>query len=142
MKQPDPPCALTAFMSPRYLRAGYPARRILLIADTSFSFLVSDELILGLAVRYVKVYHGTRTQERGNEMGTEVETEVAPKLTPRQAAIISAYTGMLCGQFSTMHAYVEEVMGRPVWTHEMADSETVAQIKAAAKADFLALCGR
>ena len=62
------------------------------------------------------------------------------RLTPEQAAVIGAFTGYLAGPFSDMHAYIERIMGRPVWTHEMADNEVMAEIREAAKADFLAIC--
>ena len=39
-------------------------------------------------------------------------------MTKREAAIISAYTGYLIGEFSDLHAYTEEVMGQPIFTHE------------------------
>lgn len=65
-----------------------------------------------------------------------------PKLTREQAAIISAFTGkMCCKNFSDFHDYVEKIMGRPVWTYEMGNEEIMAQIKEAARADFVALCG-
>ena len=41
-------------------------------------------------------------------------------LTRRQAAILSAYTGILFGPFSDFHAYAEEKLGHQVWTHEFA----------------------
>ena len=61
------------------------------------------------------------------------------KFTREQAAVISAYTGYLAGPFGDMHAYVEKILGRPVWTHEMASKELAAQIREAAKADFVAM---
>ena len=61
-------------------------------------------------------------------------------MTKREGAIIGAYTGILCGDFHTLRGYIKEKMGRPVWTHEMADEATMAKIKDAAQADFLALC--
>ncbi len=65
-----------------------------------------------------------------------------PKLTKEQAAIISAFTGkMCCKDFSDFHEYVEKIMGRPVWTHEMGNQDIAEQIKEAARADCLALCG-
>lgn len=67
-------------------------------------------------------------------------TEPLAKLTRDQAAIVGAYTGVLCGPFSDLHEYIEKVMGRPVLTHEMGDKQTMEQIKEAAKADFLDLC--
>lgn len=41
-------------------------------------------------------------------------------MTRREAAVISAYTGfMITKDFSDVHAYIEEKMGRPVFTHEL-----------------------
>ena len=59
-------------------------------------------------------------------------------MNKREAAIISAYTGILCGEFSDMHEYIEEIMGRPVFTHEMGGAVN-EQIKTKSKADFLAV---
>ncbi len=64
------------------------------------------------------------------------------RLTREQAAIIGAYTGYLAGPFSDMHEYVEKVMGRPIWTHDMANADTMEKIREAAKADFVAICAR
>lgn len=60
-------------------------------------------------------------------------------LTKREAAIVAAFTGKLLGDFSDMHEYVEEIMGRPVWTHEMADKAVWEEISRRAKPDFVAL---
>lgn len=62
-----------------------------------------------------------------------------PKLTREQAAIISAYTGFLAGPFRDMHALAEAKLGRPVWTHEFATKTLNEELRAAVKADFLAL---
>ncbi len=62
-------------------------------------------------------------------------------MTDREKAIVMAHTGicMLTGdKFQIFHKYVEDIMGRPIWTHEMgllADT-----IKEKSKADFIALC--
>lgn len=60
-------------------------------------------------------------------------------MTKREAAIVSAYTRFLLGHFSDMHKYVEEIMGRPVWTHEMGSKDIAAEIRAKSESDFLAL---
>lgn len=39
-------------------------------------------------------------------------------MTKREAAIISAYTGYLIGEFEDFHTYAKEIMGRSVCTHE------------------------
>lgn len=62
------------------------------------------------------------------------------KLTKEQAAIIGAFTGVLCGNFSDMHEYIETIMGRPVFTHELGNDFVVDAIKEKSKADFLAIC--
>ena len=64
-------------------------------------------------------------------------------MTDREKAIVSAYTGiaMLTGEkFSIFHKYVEDILGRSVWTHELADRAVWEEIKEKSKADFLALC--
>ena len=60
-------------------------------------------------------------------------------MTKREAAIVSAYTGFLCGGFGGLHEYVEEIMGRPVWTHEMGNKDFADEIKQKARPDFIAL---
>ena len=62
-------------------------------------------------------------------------------MTDREKAIVMAYTGacMLTGdKFQIFHKYVEEIMGRPIWTHEMA--QLADEIKEKSKADFMSLC--
>ena len=58
-------------------------------------------------------------------------------MNKREAAIVSAYTGILIGEFGEMHKYIEEIMGRPVWTHEM--PYLWDEIKARSKDDFLSI---
>lgn len=60
-------------------------------------------------------------------------------ITKREAAIISAYTGFLLGEFSEVHKYVEEILERPVWTHQFADEGLTALIKEKSKEDFINL---
>jgi hypothetical protein len=61
------------------------------------------------------------------------------RLTSEQAAIIGAFTGFLCGPFDELHAYIERVMERPVWTHEMAAEGWGDVLQEAARADFMSL---
>lgn len=58
-------------------------------------------------------------------------------MTKREGAIISAFTGILIGKFTDLHGYVEEIMGRPVFTHEMGSEEMANQIKSKSKSDFI-----
>lgn len=57
-------------------------------------------------------------------------------MTTREAAIVSAYTGVLIGELSDMQTYVEEIMGRPVWTHEMGTKAVAEAIREKSKDDF------
>lgn len=62
-------------------------------------------------------------------------------MTDKEKAIVMAYTGacMLTGdKFQIFHRYVEEIMGRPIWTHEMA--QLADEIKEKSKDDFMKLC--
>lgn len=64
-------------------------------------------------------------------------------MTDREKAIVMAYTGvcMLAGdKLSIFYKYVKEIMGRPIYTHEMAIKAIDDEIKEKAKADFIALC--
>lgn len=60
-------------------------------------------------------------------------------VTKREAAIVAAYTGVLIGEFGEMHGYIEGVMGRPVWTHELGSKEVMSEIREKSKADFVAI---
>ena len=64
-------------------------------------------------------------------------------MTDREKAIVEAYTGfvMLTGdKIGIFYKYVEEKLGRPIWTHELASEEVQEAIKNAAKGDFIKLC--
>ena len=60
-------------------------------------------------------------------------------MTRREAAIVSAYTGILIGKFQDMHEYVEQIMHRPVFTHEMGNKAIAQEIKEKSKADFISI---
>ena len=64
-------------------------------------------------------------------------------MTDREKAIVMAYTGicMLTGdKFQIFHKYVEDIMGRPIWTHEMVSKSIADEISEKSKDDFIALC--
>ena len=64
-------------------------------------------------------------------------------MTNREKAIVEAYTGfvMLTGdKIGIFYKYVEEKLGRPIMTHELALKEVQEDIKNAAKDDFIELC--
>ena len=64
-------------------------------------------------------------------------------MTKQECAIVMAHTGicMLTGDdFGIYHEYIEKIMGRPVWTHELAIPEVVEEITQKSLNDFLDLC--
>ena len=64
-------------------------------------------------------------------------------MTKQECAIIMAYTGicMLTGEeFNEFHKYIEYIMNRPVWTHELADKKIWEEIKEKSEDDFMNLC--
>lgn len=60
-------------------------------------------------------------------------------MTRQEAAIVSAYTGILIGGFDNMHKYVEEVLKRSVFTHELACKDIVEEVKQASRNDFCSI---
>ena len=61
-------------------------------------------------------------------------------MTHEERVIVSAYTGYLMCDFADMHEYIEDILGRPVWTHELAGKEIWEEIRQAVKPDFMRLC--
>lgn len=64
-------------------------------------------------------------------------------MNSREAAIISAYTGVSFGEnhFSAFRAYVEEKFGHSVFSHEMASQGFWDKLKELSKDDFAELAG-
>lgn len=61
-------------------------------------------------------------------------------MTERECAIVSAYTGFLCGKFEWMHEYVEEELFMcPVFTHQFGDRAFADKVKQMSKPDFIKL---
>lgn len=64
-------------------------------------------------------------------------------MTDREKAVIMAFTGitMLTGdKFDIFHKYVEDLLGRHVWTHELAQKEIWEEIKTKSASDFIRIC--
>ncbi len=61
-------------------------------------------------------------------------------MTNQEKIIVSAYTGTLMCDFSDVHEYIEKKLGRPVFTHEMANSLVLEEIRQKTRSDFLAIC--
>jgi len=58
-------------------------------------------------------------------------------MTKKEAAIVTAYTGIVIGEFSEAHKYMQEKLGRPIFTHELAEKKVVDLIKTLALEDFV-----
>lgn len=58
-------------------------------------------------------------------------------MTKNEAAVISAFTGILIGNFTDLHEYIEKIMGRPVFTHELGSNEVAEKIKELSTPDFM-----
>jgi len=65
-----------------------------------------------------------------------------PKLTRHQAAVIGAYTGVLCGPERDMLHYISQIMGRDIHPIELTVKEIAWQVMQKAKEDFFALAAR
>lgn len=50
-------------------------------------------------------------------------------MTLNEKIIVSAYTGVLMCDFSDVHKYIQEKLGRQVWTHELAYHDVREEIK-------------
>jgi hypothetical protein len=61
-------------------------------------------------------------------------------MTKHEAAVMSAFTGVLCAPFDVFHAYVEKIMERPVYTSELGEPAVADAIKVRARTDFLEIC--
>lgn len=62
-------------------------------------------------------------------------------MTRREKIIISAYTGTnLAGDFAEIQQYIEEKLGRPIMTHELALAKTWDEIRDAVRQDFIEIC--
>lgn len=59
--------------------------------------------------------------------------------TKRKGAIITAYTGVGACPMDIFQDYAENILGRPIMTHEFGDKEVWAELKAASRSDFLDL---
>jgi hypothetical protein len=62
------------------------------------------------------------------------------KLTREQAAIIGLYTGVSVGPFEDIHKLAEDLLGRPVFTHELANDNVWEKLKELIKPQFVDLC--
>lgn len=60
-------------------------------------------------------------------------------LKKRDLAILTAYTGVMFGDFQDFHGYAEEILGHPIFTHQFGDKQMSEKLHELSKEDFLQL---
>ena len=63
-------------------------------------------------------------------------------MTKQEKIIVSTYTGVLMCNFDDVHEYIQKKLGRPVFSHELADKDIQKEIEEKTKEDFLEICSR
>lgn len=61
----------------------------------------------------------------------------------KERVIVEAYTGycMTTGEErEELYKYIENAMGRPIFSHELADEEIISELHDKVKPDFIRLC--
>lgn len=61
------------------------------------------------------------------------------KLSKEQCVVLTGFTGVMHGSFSDFNEDIEKRLGRPVFTHEMTDKETMTKIKEIYRNDFISM---
>ena len=58
----------------------------------------------------------------------------------QEAILVSAFTGfLLTKDFSDVHKFCEDLLGRPIWTHEFANRDVQEEIKEKCRPLILAM---
>jgi len=58
-------------------------------------------------------------------------------INKKEATIITAHTGILIGNFDEAHKYMEKIIKRPLYTHELAFESVIKEIREKSKEDFM-----
>ena len=58
-------------------------------------------------------------------------------MTRHEATIVSAYTGYLIGELDDLYKYLSELIGRPIYTHEI--PAVLDEYKSKIRQDFVKL---
>jgi len=58
-------------------------------------------------------------------------------MTKLEGAILTAYTGIMIGEFGDFHEYAEEIMGCGIFTHQFGSEDFAKLLKEKAKNDFM-----
>lgn len=55
----------------------------------------------------------------------------------REGAVLSAFTGYMLCDFDVFHRYAEEIMERPIWTHEFGQESMANALKEKSTPEFM-----
>lgn len=58
-------------------------------------------------------------------------------MTKREALIVSAYTGYFMCDMSELHKFIEETLGRAIYTHELADDKILDELRDKLRDEFV-----
>ena len=61
-------------------------------------------------------------------------------MTKQEKLIVTAYTGILMVDWDEFHKFAEELLGKPIYTHEFDKEEVTNEIVNAVREDFMRLC--
>ena len=61
-------------------------------------------------------------------------------MTLDEKIVVSAYTGFLMCDLNEVHKYIEKLLDRPVFTHELENALVWKEIREKSKLDFLKIC--
>lgn len=61
-------------------------------------------------------------------------------MTKHEKLVVSAYTGYLMTSFAEFHEYVEKVLARPIFTHELGEEILTHKLQDAVREDFYKIC--
>lgn len=73
---------------------------------------------------------------------TAKKPEEKATLSLKDRLVLSAYTGTLMCEFDELHKFIEETLGRPVLTHELATDIVQNELKEKLKSEFMRICGK
>ena len=111
-----------------------PAKELEKLEET---YDINLERVLEPLFQQAKEYvGGDKGSAMAQDTGGSYEQQT-PKLTRRQAAVITAVTGVLCGCIRDFHKLAEEKLGRSVFTSELKKDSVAEALKDAAMPEFL-----
>jgi hypothetical protein len=60
-------------------------------------------------------------------------------MTKHEAAVMTAFTGILIGDFGDFHAYAEEIRDKPIFSHQFGDASFAKRVNEESCTDFIVI---